>query len=141
MMLVIDEQELVAWTGIREADAARIAGRALVRDASDGAMRRKVRIRKREQVREALGRQAGNAKVHRSSPSAAHDNMEKRWSRTHPISVESPTWRFDPSQAGCESLCSDRGGAAGGAIRESFARHTIRETTPPLGAVRSKGIT
>ena len=61
MMLVIDQDQFVAEIGIGEADAARPRR---VGDLPHGAVFDELRVRKREQRRELIGRQALNTKVH-----------------------------------------------------------------------------
>ena len=59
---------LVAWPRVGEADAAGIAGHAIVGHAPHGAARREILVRQVEKRGEMRGRQAGDAKVHGGSP-------------------------------------------------------------------------
>ena len=64
MVLVVDEDELVALVGIREADAARITGHAPVGGSAHGALRGQFRVREREQMGETFRRQPGDTEAH-----------------------------------------------------------------------------
>src|SRR5215831_4379639 len=64
MMLVVDEQKLVAGARIREADAAGVSGLAVIGNAAHSAARRELFVGQRKKRREILGREAGDAKAH-----------------------------------------------------------------------------
>src|SRR6185312_8440458 len=63
-MLVVDENEGVPGSGIRQTDPARIAGIPIICDATYGAVLGKLRVWKRKQVFELLGRKGLDAEGH-----------------------------------------------------------------------------
>ena len=68
VVLVVDEDQFVAWPGVRETDAAGIAGIARIRGPAHRAFRGKFGIGQGEQMGETLGRQTDNPKAHDRPP-------------------------------------------------------------------------
>src|ERR1700676_954318 len=64
MVLVIDEQKLVAFPRIRQTDAAGVARCPAVGDSPDGSLERQLFVRQIEEMGELLGWQASDAEGH-----------------------------------------------------------------------------
>src|SRR5262249_16297461 len=67
VMLVVDEQQLVAWPRVGEANSARIARGALVGDAADSTACHQLLVGQCKQIGELMGWQATDTKAHHRS--------------------------------------------------------------------------
>jgi len=103
MMFVIDQQKLLAWLRVREANPARIFA---IDCPAHSALGRKIDVRQVEKVGKILSWQPGDSKGHGCCSFSGENHFAPATDRNHPIPEHLASRDLMPTQTGSTSLVS-----------------------------------